>query len=411
MTTGPLKFTSSARRFFFIDYFRAFLVCLVVLDHAMHAYSEHYARFWFLPDFDRSIFFDVLHLHNDSFMMPSLFFLAGLFTLSSLKRRGYGDFFKERLVRLGIPFIVGVPFICPLLGYPKYKLFQDADISYWDYWTTVFVAQPQAGPFWFLYYLFLLTTLAVFLYALLPSFYKGLGTFCHWVMENPLYGFVCVAGISALLMGFSDLKWGAPWWIGFGKLFYVRGSRFLLKAFLFFLGIGFSEAGFLYNDRFWQKLSERWKQWVFFTGIVGALYMSYTLIFFDTGAYSDEIRRYFQEGGTWEGFSPFFWEFAPGVLCRTTLLTLFILGQLGVYLAVFHRFLQHESPTWQSLALCSYGIYIIHEPFVVWTHWFFNGMDVSSGFKFLISGFGSLFLSWAIVQHILLKIPLLRRIL
>ena len=53
---------TGSKRILFIDYFRAFLVCLVVLDHAMHAYSEHYARFWFLPDFDRNAFFDVLHL-------------------------------------------------------------------------------------------------------------------------------------------------------------------------------------------------------------------------------------------------------------------------------------------------------------------------------------------------------------
>ena len=212
-----MKITKTSQRLLFIDHCRAFLVSLVVLDHAMHAYSEHYAKYWFLPDFDRSIFFDVLHLHNDSFMMPSLFFLAGLFILPSLQRRGYLDFFKERALRLGVPFIIGVPLICPLLSYPKYKMYEDPTIGYWEYVSTVFIDKPQAGPFWFLYYLSLLTITAIIVHAIFPKFYKGLGAFCHWFLKKPLYGFGIVFVAGAVMMGLSDLIWGAPWWIGFGK--------------------------------------------------------------------------------------------------------------------------------------------------------------------------------------------------
>ena len=228
-----MKVESARPRIVFIDYVRAFLVCLVVLDHAMHAYSQHYARFWFLPDFDRSVFFDVLHLMNDSFMMPSLFFLAGFFVLPSLQRRGYGGFLKERALRLGIPFLIGVPLICPLLTYAKYTLYEDPLIGYWEYLTTVFIQRPQAGPFWFLYYLGLLTLIAVTLYRIFPSFYKGLARFCRWVLDRPIRGFVVVFLLGAIMMGVSDLIWGAPWWIGFGKIFYVRGARFFSRAFSF----------------------------------------------------------------------------------------------------------------------------------------------------------------------------------
>jgi peptidoglycan/LPS O-acetylase OafA/YrhL len=402
---------TGSHRILFIDYLRAFLVCLVVLDHAMHAYSEHYARFWFLPDFDRNVFFDVLHLHNDSFMMPSLFFLAGFFVLPSLQRRGYLSFFKERALRLGIPFIVGVPLICPLLTYPKYMMYEDPTMGYWEYLTTVFIDKPQAGPFWFLYYLALLTIISVFIYAVFPKFYQGLSVFCCWLLENPFLGFLLIFLLSAVIMGFSDLRWGAPWWIGFGKLFYVRGSRFLLKGFLFFLGIGFGQCGLLQNQAFWKNLGDHWKQWGLFALATGVAYVSYSLGYFDAGAYNNEIRLYFYKGGEWEHVWPLITEFAPPILIRTTLLTLFILTQLIAYLALFHRFLNYKSSGWQSLAVASYGIYIVHEPFVVWTHWFFNGTDVPTFIKFVISGFGALFVSWAIVSHGLLKIPAFRRIL
>ncbi|MBL9029082.1 MAG: acyltransferase family protein [Caedimonas sp.] len=406
-----MKIVKSSQRLLFIDHCRAFLVSLVVLDHAMHAYSEHYAKYWFLPDFDRSIFFDVLHLHNDSFMMPSLFFLAGLFILPSLQRRGYLDFLKERALRLGVPFIIGVPLICPLLSYPKYKMYEDPTIGYWEYVSTVFIDKPQAGPFWFLYYLSLLTITAIIVYAIFPKFYKGLGAFCRWFLKKPLYGFGIVFLAGAVMMGLSDLIWGAPWWIGFGKLFYVRASRFMLKTFLFFLGIGFSECGLLQNQVAWKNLSDHWKEWTLFAVTIGIIYISYSLLYFDAGAYNNGIRLYFHQGGEWKGFWPVFGEFAPPVLTRTTLLTLFILGQLMAYLAIFHRFINHASPSWQSLAMASYGVYLIHEPFVVWTHSFFHGTDVPILIRFVISGFGSLFISWAIVSHGLLKIPLFRRIL
>ena len=145
---------------------------------------------------------------------------------------------------------------------------------------------------------------------------------------------------------------------------------------------------------------------------MGALYISYTLNWFEEGVYNQDMAAYWAQGGR-EGDElwSLFTTSAPLVLLRTSLLTLFILTQLTACLAIFTRFLNRVSAGWQSLAASSYGIYLIHEPFVVWTHWFFNGADVPAFVKFLISGFGALFLSWTIVSRGLLKIPALRRIL
>ncbi|MGI4850536.1 MAG: acyltransferase family protein [Janthinobacterium lividum] len=399
------------QRIFFLDYLRAFLVCLVVLDHAMHAYALHFGFAWFLPDFDRTTFFDVLHMHNDSFMMPALFFLAGLFVIPSLQRRGYLNFVKERAVRLGIPFILGVVFITPLLTYPKYLTFQNPNIDYWTYVTTIFVNTPQAGPFWFLYYLLLLSGIALIIYAVFPKFYHLLGILCQKFIDRPLMGVAVVMLIGACLIGASDIKWGPHGWIGYGKLFYVRGSRFLFKGFLFFLGIGFSGCHLLQNQTAWQRLDVHWKQWTLLAIFIGTVYITYALSFFDEGAYNSDVARHLRTGGLWEEAWPILQQTAPAILIRTTLLAMFIVAQIMAYLAIFHHFLNHESESWQSLAVSSYGIYLIHEPFVVWSHWFFYGTDVPTFMKFVLSGFGSLFISWAIVRHGLFKFPMARRIL
>lgn len=167
--------SDSKSRILFIDYLRAFAVLLVVLDHAAQGYTLNW-KIWFLQDSTRDTLYDAFHLHNDSFYMSFLFFLAGLFTLSSLAHRGYWSFIKERFRRLGIPFLVFLPLVPPLLTYPKFYL-ENPEVNYWHYMTeyvfgihyydrTLFghsFQVPGFGPelksagLWFLYWLMVLS--------------------------------------------------------------------------------------------------------------------------------------------------------------------------------------------------------------------------------------------------------------
>ena len=49
--------------------------------------------------------------------MPLMFLLAGASSFFSLAKRGYGKFIKERFIRLGIPFVIGLIVINPVLSY------------------------------------------------------------------------------------------------------------------------------------------------------------------------------------------------------------------------------------------------------------------------------------------------------
>jgi Acyltransferase family. len=389
------------------------MVLLVVLDHAMHAYSPHFKQFWYIPDFGGSLFFDLWHMHNDIIMMPLLFFLAGLFVLPSLKRRGLLDFSREKLIRLGIPFVVGVATLVPLQTYPKYLLFKDAYMSYGDYLKDVyFFDNMSASGFWFLYYLFVLTIALLLINALVPAVLRCFKNLAHFMMTKPIAGFTILCLIVAIILGTSDLIWGAPWWIGFGKLFYLRGSRFIVKAFLFFLGAGFAQAGAFNNAASFGAITKHWKLWLGLALVAGMAYMSYALLYFyePVGPYNTEIKRHFYLGGTWSDVWPVFERYAPAVLLRTSLMAVFMISLILAYLSVFKRFLDQPLPMWMSLAACSYGIYIIHEPMVVWTHYCFYQSDVSELIKFALAGFGSLVISWAIIAK-LRPLPGFRKVL
>ena len=143
---------STHNRILFIDHLRGLMFALMAVDHSLHGYAQYWGRFWFFRDQDRSIVFDALYMHNNSIIIPMLFFIFGMWVLPSLEQRGILGYFKERLIRLGIPFMIGVPLIVPLLSYPRYEYFTAPGASFFDFWPMIFFTEKlQAGPFWVLY--------------------------------------------------------------------------------------------------------------------------------------------------------------------------------------------------------------------------------------------------------------------
>ena len=56
-------------------------------------------------------------LATDSFFMAMFFFLSGLFVWTGLARKGIQKYFLDRLLRLGLPFVICALTIIPLAYY------------------------------------------------------------------------------------------------------------------------------------------------------------------------------------------------------------------------------------------------------------------------------------------------------
>lgn len=409
-------------RIFFIDYLRGFFITIVVIQHSILAYSLSWGnKEWFYPDTlgYRSVIFDVIFLTTDSFALPMLFFVAGMFILTSLRKRGYWGFLKERFIRLGIPFIIGIPVICPLLVYPRYKL-NHPDIDYISFWFSeiFFTEKIQGGPFWFLYFLFLLTLVSVFftlIFQYFPSMKKKLMSLVRFlsqmIISKPLTSFIFFCLISFVLLGVSDLIWGPRWWIGFKKIFYVQGARFLLFVFYFFMGMLFSESKLLSNSDLLTYLSKKLPILIFFSLLCWIIYVSFSLIYLYDGAYSVEVNLFFHRGGKLLDVFPVILSEAPKVLLRNLFFSFFCVSMSVTIVIFFYQFLNKYSVVWNSLALSSYGIYLTHEPIAVWSHWFFYDKDIFSLIKAVITFILSLGLSWFFVSKVLRKLPLFKRVL
>ncbi|HZL36962.1 MAG TPA: acyltransferase family protein [Tepidisphaeraceae bacterium] len=140
------------RRLLYIDNLRIMLTALVVIHHAAVPYSDIPMWYYIEPVHDRSaIALDILLIFNQTFFMGFFFLISGYFVPTSYDRKGPGKFLRERLIRLGIPLVIFIIVLSPILSagfYPMAKADEAAkgiDLPYWRFYLTTW----SPGPMWF----------------------------------------------------------------------------------------------------------------------------------------------------------------------------------------------------------------------------------------------------------------------
>jgi hypothetical protein len=84
------------------------------------------------------------------FLIGLLFLVSGLFTAPSLHRKGPAAYARERLLRLGVPFLAYVLAVQPTVTYLLEHPLGDAPGSYWqEYLAEDGSHRLDAGPLWF----------------------------------------------------------------------------------------------------------------------------------------------------------------------------------------------------------------------------------------------------------------------
>jgi peptidoglycan/LPS O-acetylase OafA/YrhL len=170
--------TTPHHRLYFLDNLRWIMIARVVLFHVGAGYSG-LAEFY-VETQAGGVVAVMRHVLAAMPGMDVLFFIAGYFALPSLIRRGHGGFVGAKLYRLGIPYLLCVVFLGPLmpfLGFYSQSFRALASDSYGEFWSTMladgvrleladaaFTTNAQLHPmhFWFLSELLLF----LFLFAL-----------------------------------------------------------------------------------------------------------------------------------------------------------------------------------------------------------------------------------------------------
>ena len=172
--------TESKRiRYLFLDNIKVFFTILVILWHTMVTYME--AGWWYYKESNPTdpasyIIFLVITSFGGVFQTSLLglfFLLGGYFTPKSYDRKGFWNFWKERLIRLGIPLFLYILLINPLIiyilaqiGISPWNTLPMLQGSFMDYYFTRFLSWGAfidflsfGGPMWFLRQLLIFTAI------------------------------------------------------------------------------------------------------------------------------------------------------------------------------------------------------------------------------------------------------------
>lgn len=121
-------------RLVFFDNLRFLFVLFVVLQHSGNAYTN--LQWWPVVDANTNIAVEYLNAFIDAFAMPLLFYIAGYFAVPVINKRGATAFLCGKLKRLGVPWLICILTICPIVPliyhYTRDKF--TVSSSYWDLW-------------------------------------------------------------------------------------------------------------------------------------------------------------------------------------------------------------------------------------------------------------------------------------
>jgi glucans biosynthesis protein C len=367
------------RRLYYLDHLRVVLTILVLVHHTAITYGADGS--WVYKDVPQTdglsitaIILTLFTAINQSFFMGLFFFLSGYFTPQSYNRKGAGLFFKDRLIRLGIPllfytFIIG-PFIRYIVGFQnKY--------SFGEFYQKEIVTfhSINIGPLWFVEALLIFSII-----------YVGYRRFSKHRKETSKFpsdlGLIYTAiglGLAAFLV----------------RLFWPTGEGILGLQFGYFPSyILLFAAGTMANQHHWldqisTSIVRRW-------GWISVITIPLPTILIATGA----LEGHMNVAGGW-GFQAFVYAMWEPFVCIGICLWL---------ISMFKRKYNETNRVWEKLSDSAFTLYIIHPLVLVTISLYLHGFNLPALLKFLIVAITGPVIGFS-VSILLCKIPGIKRIL
>lgn len=191
-----------------LDALRVFAFALLIVYHSCLPYVSWP---WLIndPGGDRAL--EPILMALNRWRLPLLFFVSGAAAALSLRRRSWGEFARERAVRLFLPLGVGVYLVCPPQTYLS-SLAQGQPITYLELYRSILTPAPAGTGtwihLWFVAYVLVFSIVGMPLLMLIRSrlgarvLAAGVRAFERW--RPALYLMVVP---SALVAGLLDPRW------------------------------------------------------------------------------------------------------------------------------------------------------------------------------------------------------------
>jgi hypothetical protein len=363
-----------------LDRTRTFLTLVVLLHHAVIPYT-----YFGHTDPASWIGFDVVVLCTDSFFMAMFFFLSGLFTWSGIARKAPQVFLRDRLLRLGLPFVIAAFTVIPI-AYYAIALRHDPELTFASFWwKTITVGPWPSGPIWFVWVLLAFDLTASLLYRVSTHLVDPVNRVSVRGFEQPAVFWLLLAVVTAVVYVPALVHFGANKWFEFGP-FSVQASRVLLYFAYFFIGVSVGAANF---DRGilsaeGQLPKNRW-MWVIATLVPYCL--MWCMIYIKRAILGNP------------NVLPDWYQAIYG--------TFVVLFSAAILLAILAFFLHQKSPgpnLLDRMQADAYGMFLVHYPIALWIQYVLFDYSWPAIFKAGIGFVLTVMLSWGLTA-MLRKIP------
>jgi glucan biosynthesis protein C len=151
----------SHSRLLYIDNIRILLICLVITTHTAITYGGSGSWYYTYPytTLLATVVLTLVTALNQTFFMGFFFLISAYFVPASLSRKGNRHYLHDRFIRLGIPLVVWVVLINPLLEYYVATEVHGYSGSLAEFYYGLFVPFTGfgLGLMWFVFLLLLFT--------------------------------------------------------------------------------------------------------------------------------------------------------------------------------------------------------------------------------------------------------------
>jgi glucan biosynthesis protein C len=366
------------QRIYYLDNLKILLAAIVILLHAGQPYGP--GGDWFIPQppvipVENLIVIGFFFAVASSFFMGLFFFISAYFVPGSYDRKGARLFLRDRSIRLGIPLLVLLLTVLPILSYifssPPGTTFTD----FYLHRTFFTTGNPYLLSFGYLWFVVVLIV-----FALLYTIWRRVGITVPPI-AFPRQSTLLLSAVALGLISFVVRIWFPQnEWVLFHSIEPAH-----LPLYLFLLGAGI----LAYRNRWLERIPPSFDRLWRIVVVVGILLLPVGILL---------------DGETHGGLSTMalissMWEAFVGI------------GMCIVLIVLFKDRLNTAGPLRKVLAENVLPVYLIHLPLVLTLQWLLIPVEIPSLGKFFIVGILGIFLCFAISQFLVRRIPYAERVI
>jgi surface polysaccharide O-acyltransferase-like enzyme len=368
-------------RLLFIDNLRILLIIMVVLHHLAITYGAPGS--WYYkegqPEMIETIIFSLFAAINQAFFMGFFFMISGYFTPGSYDKKGALPFFKDRLLRLGMPLLFYILFIDPLINYALALSagFTGYFLDFLGFYIRNY-SGLGSGPLWFVE--------ALLIFAGVYVIWRFLGENKGRERKIPENRTVAIFAIILGIVTFIVRIWLPMGW-NFALLnlqipFFPQYIAMFIIGLIAYRGNWFMQIS-QKTGRLWSKIT-----------VAAILFLP---ILFLSGAPGGDPSAFF--GGLhWQAFAYALWE---QIFCVAIIITIFVF---------FREKYNNQGRLLKTMSASVYTVYIFHAPIIVFLALGLRGVILDPLLKFLLVAPLAVGICFLLSNYIR-KLPIARSIL